>query len=76
MTGDHFGGGVSTAPAVAGYPHLTVPAGRVAGLPIGISFFGAAWSEAQLFRAGYAFEQASAHRVRPAFAQTVAATPR
>ena len=76
VTGDHFGGGVSTAPAVAGYPHLTVPAGRVAGLPIGISFFGAAWSEAQLFRAGYAFEQASAHRVRPAFAQTVAATPR
>ena len=76
VTGDHFGGGVSTAPAVAGYPHLTVPAGRVAGLPIGISFFGPAWSEAQLFRAGYAFEQASAHRVRPAFAQTVAATPR
>lgn len=76
VTGDHFGGGVSTAPAVAGYPHLTVPAGRVAGLPIGISFFGAAWSEAQLFRAGYAFEQASAHRVRPAFAQTAAATPR
>ena len=76
VTGDHFGGGVSTAPAVAGYPHLTVPAGRVAGLPIGISFFGSAWSEAQLFRAGYAFEQESAHRVRPAFAQTVAATPR
>lgn len=76
VTGDHFGGGVSTAPAVAGYPHLTVPAGRVAGLPVGISFFGAAWTEAQLFRAGFAFEQASAHRVRPAFAQTVAATPR
>jgi len=76
VTGDHFGGGVSTAPAVAGYPHLSVPAGRVAGLPVGISFFGAAWTEAQLFRAGFAFEQASAHRVRPAFAQTVAATPR
>jgi len=76
VTGDHFGGGVSTAPAVAGYPHLTVPAGRVAGLPVGISFFGAAWTEAKLFRAGFAFEQASAHRVRPAFAQTVMATPR
>ncbi len=76
VNGDHFGGGVSTAPAVAGYPHLTVPAGRVAGLPIGISFFGAAWSEPQLLRAGFAFEQATLHRVRPAFAPTVAATPR
>jgi amidase len=76
VNGDHFGGGVSTAPAVAGYPHLTVPAGRVAGLPVGLSFFGTAWSEPQLFRAGFAFEQASAHRVRPAFAPTVAATPR
>ncbi|HYW50093.1 MAG TPA: amidase [Gemmatimonadaceae bacterium] len=76
VTGDHFGGGVSTAPAVAGYPHLTVPAGRVAGLPIGISFFGPAWSEPQLLRAGYAFEQATSHRVRPAFAATLAPTPR
>ncbi len=76
VNGDHFGGGVSTAPAVSGYPHLTVPAGRVAGLPVGISFFGAAWSEPQLFRAGFAFEQASLHRVRPAFLPTVAATPR
>ena len=76
VAGDHFGGGVSTAPAVAGYPHLTVPAGRVAGLPIGISFFGGAWSEPQLFRAGFAFEQATAHRVRPAFLPTLASTPR
>ncbi len=76
VNGDHFGGGVSTAPAVAGYPHLTVPAGRVAGLPVGISFFGAAWSEPQLLRAGFAFEQATLHRVRPVFAPTVAATPR
>jgi amidase len=76
ITGDHFGGGVSTAPAVAGYPHLTVPAGRVAGLPVGISFFGGAWSEPQLLRAGFAFEQATTHRRRPAFIPTVAATPR
>jgi amidase len=76
VTGDHFGGGVSTAPAVAGYPHLTVPAGRVAGLPVGISFFGPAWSEPQLLRAGYAFEQATNYRVRPAFAPTITATPR
>jgi len=76
VTGDHFGGGVSTAPAVAGYPHLTVPAGRVAGLPVGISFFGGVWSEPQLLRAGFAFEQAATHRRRPAFSPTVAATPR
>ncbi len=76
VNGDHFGGGVSSAPAVAGYPHLTVPAGRVNGLPVGISFFGAAWSEPQLFRAGYAFEQASHHRVRPAMVATISATPR
>ena len=76
VTGDHFGGGVSTAPAVAGYPHLTVPAGRVSGLPVGISFFGPAWSEPQLFRAGFAFEQATAHRVRPSFMPALGATPR
>ena len=76
VNGDHYIGGVSTAPAVAGYPHLTVPAGRVAGLPVGISFFGPAWSEPQLFRAGYAFEQATTHRVRPTFKATISATPR
>ena len=76
ITGDHFGGGVSTAPAVAGYPHLTVPAGYVAGLPVGLSFFGAAWSEATLLRAGYAFEQATTHRRRPGFPHTIAPTPR
>jgi len=76
VAGDHFGGGVSTAPAVAGYPHLTVPAGHIVGLPIGISFFGGAWSEPQLLRAGYAFEQATMHRRRPAFTATVVATPR
>jgi amidase len=76
ITGDHFGGGVSSAPAVAGYPHLTVPAGRVAGLPVGLSIFGGAWSDATLLRAGYAFEQATQHRVRPAFAPTIAITPR
>ena len=76
IAGDHFAGGVSSAPAVAGYPHLTVPAGKVAGLPIGLSFFGTAWSEPLLFRAGFAFEQATSHRSRPAFLPTVAATPR
>ena len=76
VAGDHFAGGVSSAPAVAGYPHLTVPAGNIAGLPIGLSFFGTAWSEPQLFRAAFAFEQATSHRTRPTFRPTVAATPR
>lgn len=76
IAGDHFAGGVSSAPAVAGYPHLTVPAGKVAGLPIGISFFGGAWSEPQLFRAGFAYEQATMFRTRAAFLPTVASTPR
>ena len=76
VTGDHFAGGVSSAPAVAGYPHLTIPAGKIAGLPIGLSFFGSAWSEPQLFRAAFAFEQATSHRARPAFLPTVASTPR
>src|SRR6185436_10660699 len=43
--GDHFTGGYSTASAVAGYPHITVPAGYIFGMPMGISFFGRAWSE-------------------------------
>jgi amidase len=45
----------TTLPAVAGYPHLTVPMGQVRGLPVGLSFIGTAWSEAQLLTAGYAF---------------------
>jgi amidase len=76
VNGDHFGGGVSSAPAVAGYPHITVPAGRVNGLPVGLSFFGAAWTEPQLLRAAFAFEQATKHRVRPGFLATLPSTPR
>jgi amidase len=60
----------STSPAaVAGYPHLTVPAGYVFGLPVGLSFFGPAWSEPTLLRLGFAFEQATHHRRAPRFAQ-------
>jgi amidase len=54
-------------PAVAGYPHLTVPAGLVNGLPIGLSFVGRAWSEARLLAYGYAFEQATRWRQEPRF---------
>jgi amidase len=53
--------------AVAGYPSLTVPAGQVHGLPVGIAFLGRAWSEATLLRLAYAFEQATQHRKAPRF---------
>jgi amidase len=65
--GDHFSGGYSSASAVAGYPHITVPAGFVFGLPVGFSFFGAAWSEPKLIRYAYAFEQATKARRPPQF---------
>jgi amidase len=66
---DRFvGGGVGGPPAVAGYPHLTVPMGQVAGLPVGLSFVGPAWSEASLLAYGYAFEQAAHARIAPALA--------
>jgi amidase len=67
VTGDHFLCSSSTAAAVAGYPSITVPAGFVFGLPVGISFFGRAWSEPVLLRLAYAFEQATKHRKPPRF---------
>ena len=65
--GDHFSVGSSGAAAVAGYPNVTVPAGHVHGLPVGVSFFGAAWSEPTLIRIAWAFEQATKHRRPPRF---------
>jgi len=67
LDGDHFGGGSSGAAAVAGYPNVTVPAGFVFGMPVGISFFGRAWSEPVLIRLAYAFEQATKARKAPKF---------
>jgi amidase len=68
VNGDHFlGGGVSTLPAVAGYPHITVPMGAVEGLPVGLSFVGTAWSEGKLISYAYAFEQATHARHPPGF---------
>src|SRR4051812_45805522 len=70
VNGDHFTGGYSSASAVAGYPHITVPAGLAFGLPVGISFFGGAWSEPALIKFAYAFEQGSKARQRPRFLAT------
>jgi amidase len=71
VNGDHFTGGSSTAAAVAGYPHITVPVGFVFGLPAGISFFGRAWSEPKLIQLAYAFEQAGRARKPPQFLPTI-----
>lgn len=67
VDGDHFLGGCSTPPAIAGYAHVTVPAGSIFGLPVGISFFGGAWSEPALIKLAYAFEQATKVRRPPTF---------
>lgn len=67
INGDHFTGGYSSASAVAGYPHITVPAGYVFGLPVGISFFGSAFSEQKLLKIAYAFEQVTKARRTPQF---------
>jgi amidase len=73
IAGDHFAGGSSNAAAVAGYPNINVTAGSVSGLPVGISFFGRAWSEPTLIRLAFAFEQATKARQAPRFLSTVGA---
>ena len=72
VKGDHFGGGFSSAAAVAGYPHLTVPNGYILGLPVGISFYGRRWSEGPLIRLAFAYEQATRHRRPPTYLSTLA----
>jgi amidase len=71
VNGDYATNGSSSAPAVAGYPHITVPAGYFSGLPIGVSFMGRAWSEPTLIRIAFAFEQATKRRHPPTFQTSV-----
>ncbi len=73
VNGDHYTGpSVSDLPAVAGYPHLTVPMGAIEGLPVGLSFIGPKWSDSVILAAGYAYEQASQKRVTPTYRASVA----
>jgi len=67
VSGDHFGGGSSNAAAVAGYPNINITAGFLFGLPVGISFFGRAWSEPTLLKIAYGFEQNTQARKAPRF---------
>jgi amidase len=69
--GDHAVRGSSNAAAVAGYPNINVPAGFVFGLPVGISFFGRAWSEPTLLKIAYGFEQLTKVRKTPQFLYTI-----
>ena len=68
VNGEHHPGSASNPSAIAGYPAITVPAGSVGGLPVGITFTGRAWSEPALIRIAYAFEQATLARRTPTFA--------
>jgi amidase len=67
INGDHFLGGSSSFAAISGYPNITVPMGFIDALPVGVSFFGKAWSESLLIEIAYAYEQATLHRRPPTF---------
>jgi amidase len=76
VNGDQYSGpSASQLPAVAGYPHLTVPMGAIEGLPLGISFIGTAWDDEQVLRAGYAFERVADARPVPQFLPSVEVRP-
>lgn len=74
VKGDNDSSNAAFLPATAGYPHLTVPAGHVNGLPVGLSFMGPAWSEAALLRLGAAFEKRAAARRRPTYLPSLEST--
>jgi amidase len=71
INGDHFSGASSTPAAVAGYPNINVPAGFSHGLPVGVSFFGRAYSEPTLIKLAYSYEQSTKHRRAPQFIPTL-----
>jgi amidase len=71
VNGDAFSGSSSSPAAVAGYPTITLPAGYVFGLPVGISLIGKAWSEPELIRLAYGLEQALGMRRAPRLLPTV-----
>jgi amidase len=71
VNGDNYTGSFSTLPAVAGYPHVTVPMGEIRGMPIGLSFIGTAFSDAQLLEAAYVYEQRAKARVQPRFIPSI-----
>ncbi len=71
VNGDHVAGGSSNAAAVAGYPNINVTAGFLSGLPVGISFFGRAWSEPTLIKLASGFENATKARQAPKFLPTI-----
>jgi amidase len=70
LNGDHFVGGSSSLAAISGYPAITVPMGFIGEMPVGISFFGRAWSEPLLIEIAYAYEQATMHRKPPRYLVT------
>jgi amidase len=71
LNGDAFGFSASTAPAVAGWPHLTVPMGFIGPLPVGFSFIGRPWTDGKLLALGHAFEQLTRARRAPRYLTTV-----
>jgi amidase len=72
VLGDRLDGGFSAGPAaIAGYPDISVPMGSLSGLPVGVSFFGRAWSEPTLIKIAYGYEQATKRRAPPRFLPTI-----
>jgi len=67
LLGDHFVGGSSSLAAIAGYPAITVPMGFIENLPVGVTFFGRAWSEPVLLEIAYSYEQGTKHRKAPKY---------
>ena len=71
LYGNRGVGGSSSPAAVAGYPNISVPAGDVFGLPVGISFFGRAYSEAKLIKLAFSYERATKHRIIPKYLPSI-----